>query len=175
MDGCNSSSVPFQEPNFYKTRADIPDDIRIQVVELLNQSLADTIDLKSQILQAIWHVRGMNFYQFYLLFGEISEQLEEQITLLVGRISALASTPLITVKIAAQCSQLSEFPFNAATAEEILQSLAECVSLHGKSVRLGIVQANDLGDAATAHIYTKIACMADQHLWLLESHCNVDN
>ena len=175
MDGCNFSSVPFQEPQFYKTRADIPDDVRIQVVELLNQSLADTIDLKSQILQAIWHVRGMNFYQFYLLFGEISEQLEEQTTLLVGRISALASTPLITVRIAAQCSQLSEFPFNAVTVEEILRSLAECVSLHGKSVRLGIVQANDLGDAVTAHIYTKISRTVDRHLWLLESHYNIDD
>ena len=174
MDTFNSSAVPFQEPKFYGTRADIPDDIRIQVVELLNQTLANTIDLKSQILQAIWHVRGIHFYPFYLLFSQISEQLDEQISLLLERISALASTPLVTVRSAAQYSQLPEFQFNAATTEEVLQALAQCVSLYGKLVRLGIIQTTDLGDAATAHIYTEISRTVDHHLWLLESHCNVD-
>lgn len=174
MDRFDFSSVPFQEPRFYKTRTELPDETRIQLVELLNQSLADTIDLNSQVLQAIWYVRGIDFYQFYLLFSEISGQLEDQIGLLVERISALASTPLITVRIAAQCSQLSEFPFDAATADEILQALTQQFFCHSKFVRLGISQVSDLGDAATAHIYMQIACTVDQHLWLLESHCNVD-
>ena len=174
MDGFNSSSIPLQEPKFYKTRAEIPEDNRIQLVELLNQSLADTIDLKSQILQAIWHVRGINFYQFYLLFGEMSDQLEAQSKLLIERISALASTPLVTIRIVAQYSQLSEFSFHATTTEEVLEALAQRVSLHGKFLRLGIIQATDLGDAATARMYTKIACTVDQHLWLLESHCSTD-
>ncbi|MEM9484984.1 MAG: DNA starvation/stationary phase protection protein Dps [Cyanobacteria bacterium P01_F01_bin.116] len=174
MDRLNSGFVPFQEPRFYKTQANIPDDIRIQLVELLNQSLANTIDLKSQIFQAIWHVRGINFYQHYLLFSDVSDQLDEQITLLGERISALASTPLLTVKLAAQYSQLSEFPFHASTTEEILQALAQQVSLHSKCVRLGILQATDLGDATTAQTYTKISSTVDKHLWLLESHCNID-
>ena len=174
MDGLNASSARFQEPKFYETKADIPDDIRIQIVELLNQSLADTMDLKSQILQAIWHVRGLHFYQFYLLFDQISQQLDEHIKLLVERISALASTPLITVRIVAQHSQLSEFPFQVSTVEEILQALAQRISFHGKFVRVGIVQATDLGDIATAHMYTTISRAVDKHLWLLESHCNSD-
>ena len=104
----------------------------------------------------------------------MSEQLEEQITLLIKRICALASTPLLTVRIASQYSQLSEFPFNATSAEAILQALAQQVSLYGKFVRLATAQATDLGDAATVHTYTKITCKVDNHLWLLGSHCNVD-
>lgn len=174
MDVFNSSPGPFQEPKFYRTRAEIPDDIRIQIVELLNQSLADTIDLKSQLLQAIWHVRGLHFYQFYLLFNGISEQLEAQSRVLTERISALASTPLVTVRVAAQSSQLAEFPFHVVTVEELVQALAHRVALYSKSVRLGILQTTDLGDASTARVYAEIAQVVDHHLWLLESHCNMD-
>lgn len=92
----------------------------------------------------------------------------------IERISALASTPLATVQIAAQYSQLSEFPFNAVTVEDMLQALAQRVSLHSRFVRLVMVQVSDLGDAATTDIYTKIARTVDHHLWLLKSHCNVD-
>lgn len=67
MNESNFTAIPFHEPRFYATSMDIPEDIRIQIVELLNQTLASTVDLNSQILQAIWHTRGMNFYQFYYL------------------------------------------------------------------------------------------------------------
>jgi len=173
MAKSNPNTIPFQEPRFYDTSVDIPEDIRIQVVELLNQTLASTVDLNSQILQATWYARGMNFYQFYQLFGEISAQLQTQISLLVERIGALASTPLLTVSVVAQSSQLSEFPFKAATTEEILQALAKRTSVHSKFVRFGIVQVTDLGDLVTAQIYIDFSRMVDRHLWLLESHCNI--
>lgn len=171
MDRFNFSSIPFQEPKFYRTGANIPDDIRIQVVELLNQSLADTINLKSQILQAIWHVRGMHFYQFYLLFEEIAEQLDEQIMLITERISALASTPLLTVRIVARHSQLPELTFNNYDVAETLNALTQSMSVHGRSTKFAIEQITDLEDTVTAGIYTGLSRIVDYHLWLLESHC----
>ena len=171
MDESNSNAIPFQEPRFYDTGLDIPEDIRIQIVELLNQTLASTVDLNSQILQAIWHMRGMNFYQFYQLFSKISEQLQTQINLLTERIGALASTPLLTVRLAAQSSQLSEFPFKATTVEELLQALAKQTSSHGKFVRFGIVQVTDRGDLVTAQLYIDFSRVVDRHLRLLEAHC----
>lgn len=174
MDRFNFSSIPFQEPKFHRTRAEIPDDIRIQIVELLNQSLADTINLKSQILQAIWHVRGIHFYQFYLLFEEIAEQLDEQIMLITDRISALASTPLLTVRIVARHSQLPELTFNNSDPAETLEALTQSLSVHGRSTRFAIEQTTDMDDAVTANIYTKLCRVVDYHLWLLESHCITD-
>ena len=150
MCGANPNFMPFQEPKFYQTRAYLPEDIRIQVVELLNQTLATSIDLKSQIRQATWNMRGINFYQFYLLFNEMSEQMEEQIAIISERISALASTPLVSIRIAAQYSQLLEFPLNAATPKETLKALIQRVSLHGKYLRVNIEQVTELEDVVTA-------------------------
>jgi starvation-inducible DNA-binding protein len=39
-------------------RHDIPPDIRLYVVQLLQQTLACTVDLRSQVKQASWNVMG---------------------------------------------------------------------------------------------------------------------
>ncbi|HSF58451.1 MAG TPA: DNA starvation/stationary phase protection protein Dps, partial [Candidatus Binatia bacterium] len=41
----------------YKTRIDLPAEVREQVITLLNQHLADTFDLYSQAKQAHWNVK----------------------------------------------------------------------------------------------------------------------
>lgn len=170
MDKVNASSSPFQEPKFYQTKTNIPEDIRIQIIELLNQSLADTLDLKSQVLQAIWHVRGLHFYQFYLLFGEIAKQLDDHIRLITERISALASTPLLMVRIVAQCSQLPELTFNNDNTLQTLNALSQSISIHGRFIRLAIEQVVVLEDTVTVDMYTQLSRTVDHHLWLLESH-----
>ncbi|MEM9219512.1 MAG: DNA starvation/stationary phase protection protein Dps [Cyanobacteria bacterium P01_F01_bin.150] len=169
MHGANVN-FPFQEPRFYPTQCDIPEDIRIQIVEWLNQTLATSIDLNSQIQQATWTLRGIHFYPFYLLFNEMLIQNGYFIHTISKRISALASTPLVSVRIAGQYSQLPEFPFDQDTTEETLQSLAHRVALHSRWVRQAIEQMIELGDRATADIYTQFSRTLDYHLWLLEAH-----
>ena len=52
----------------YKTRIDLPAEVREQVITLLNQHLADTFDLYSQAKQAHWNVKGPEFFQLHELF-----------------------------------------------------------------------------------------------------------
>jgi len=51
----------------FETRIDIPDSTRESMVELLNQCLADTFDLYTQIKQAHWNVKGMNFMSLHFI------------------------------------------------------------------------------------------------------------
>lgn len=169
MHGTNVN-FPFQEPRFYPTQCDIPEDIRIQIVECLNQTLATSLDLNSQIQQAIWTLRGINFYPFYLLLNGMSVQNNHYIHILAARIRALASTPLVSVRMAGQYSQLPEFPFGENTTEKTLQLLAYRVALHGHWVRCAIAQMIELDDRVTADIYTQFSRTLDHHRWLLEAH-----
>ncbi|MEO1006109.1 MAG: ferritin-like domain-containing protein, partial [Cyanobacteria bacterium J06638_38] len=73
----------------YSSRIDLPENIRTPIIELLNASLAISTDLKSQVKQAHWNVKGMNFYQLHLLFDTIAGELEEYIDLVAERITAL--------------------------------------------------------------------------------------
>ena len=51
----------------YATRIDLAENIRVKVVDTLNQTLAATLDLKTQVKQAHWNVKGMEFHQLHLL------------------------------------------------------------------------------------------------------------
>ena len=50
------------QQKLYGTRIDLAEDIRVKVIEILNQTLAATLDLKTQTKQAHWNVKGMDFY-----------------------------------------------------------------------------------------------------------------
>ena len=45
----------------YETENDIPKPARTELVALINQRLADAIDLQMQLKQAHWNVKGPHF------------------------------------------------------------------------------------------------------------------
>ena len=73
----------------FPTHIDIPAEKRAALIEMLNQHLADTFDLYSQVKQAHWNVKGKDFYQLHLLFDEIAEEIEPFIDLLAERVTSL--------------------------------------------------------------------------------------
>src|SRR5215510_12569066 len=66
----------------FATRNDAPHHIRQAMIILLNQQLADTFDLYSQVKQAHWNVKGMHFLQLHLLFDELAKSLIEYVDLI---------------------------------------------------------------------------------------------
>ena len=143
----------------YSTRIDIPLEIRTQVIELLNQTLATTLDLKTQVKQAHWNVKGINFYQ-----------LEEYIDLIAERVTALAGAAMGTARIAASQSAIPEYPFDILDGKDHLTALADRIAPYAKIIRAAINQTTELGDADTADLYTEISRTIDKYLWFLEAH-----
>ncbi len=158
----------------YPTRIDIPPEIRSQVIELLNQTLATTLDLKTQIKQAHWNVKGINFYQLHQLFDEIATQLEEYIDLIAERVTALGGVAMGTVRIAASQSVLPEYPFDVVDGKDHVIALADRMAPYAKVVRAAINQATELEDANTADLYTEISRTIDKYLWFLEAHLQAE-
>ncbi|MGF1496475.1 MAG: DNA starvation/stationary phase protection protein Dps [Elainellaceae cyanobacterium] len=155
---------------FYPTRIDLPLDVRSQVAELLNQTLAATLDLKTQTKQAHWNVKGMDFYQLHELFDEMATELEEYIDTVAERITALGGTAMGTARIAAADSILPEYDLDAVEGAEHITALAERYAAYAKHVRDGIGKTDELGDADTADLYTEISRTVDMRLWFLEAH-----
>lgn len=155
---------------FYPTRIDLPQDVRSQVTEILNQTLAATLDLKTQTKQAHWNVKGMDFYQLHELFDEIAGELEEYVDMVAERVTALGGTAMGTARIAAAESILPEYDLGAVTGEEHVTALAERFAAYAKHVRESIDATDDLGDADTADLYTEVSRTIDKRLWFLEAH-----
>ena len=166
----NGDIPKFQDIRFYETRSDLPKDLRVQVVELLSQTLVTTIDLKTQVKQAHWNVKGPNFYQLHLLFDEIATQIDDYVDLIAERITTLGGTALGTVRLAAQYSELREYPVEAINGAEHVTALTEQIAPYAQLVRTAIDQTTELGDADTADLYTEISRTVDKYLWFLESY-----
>jgi starvation-inducible DNA-binding protein len=154
----------------YSTRIDISAEIRSQVNLLLNQSLATAIDLKTQIKYAHWNVKGNNFYQLHTLFDEIASEVEEFIDLIAERITALGGEALGTARIAAERSELPEYPFDAVDGMDHVAVLADRLAIYAKTLRQNIGKTDDLGDMNTNDLFIEISRAIDKRLWFLEAH-----
>lgn len=154
----------------YATRIDLSEELRAKVAEILNQTLAATLDLKTQTKQAHWNVKGMDFYQLHLLFDEMAGELEEYVDMVAERITALGGVAMGTARIAAAESILPEYAFDAISGPEHVTALADRYGAYAKHVRDAIDTTDGLGDADTADLYTEISRTIDKRLWFLEAH-----
>ncbi|ARV60532.1 DNA starvation/stationary phase protection protein Dps [Nostocales cyanobacterium HT-58-2] len=154
----------------YPTRIDIPAEARSQIIAILNQTLAASLDLKTQVKQAHWNVKGSDFYQLHELFDEIATELEEFIDLVAERVTALAGYALGTARLAAANSILPEYPLDIDAGLDHVAALADRFAPYAKHIREAIDKTNDLGDADTADLYTEVSRTIDKRLWFLEAH-----
>ena len=73
----------------YETSNDLALATRRSVVEMLNEHLADAIDLHLQAKQAHWNIKGPNFVGLHELFDRIAAQADEYADLIAERAVAL--------------------------------------------------------------------------------------
>ncbi len=154
----------------YSTRIDIPAEIRSQVIEILNQTLAATTDLKTQVKQAHWNVKGMDFYQLHELFDEIATEVEEFTDKFAERITALGGYAVGTVRAAAEQSFLPEYPFDINDGKAHVTALADRLAIFAKSLREAINKTDELNDMDTNDLYVEVSRVIDMRLWFLEAH-----
>jgi starvation-inducible DNA-binding protein len=152
------------------TRHDLPEPVRQEMIQLLNQQLADTFDLFSQTKQAHWNVKGPEFYQLHELYDELAAPLLEFVDLIAERATALAGAATGTTRMAAKATRLPEFSDGPVGSLESSQMLADRYANLAHSTRQGIDQATEAGDMDTADLLTEVSRGLDKSLWFLEAH-----
>jgi len=78
------------------------------LVALLNQTLADALDLAYQTKQAHWNVKGFNFFGLHLLFNDLHAQLLIYLDQLAERVVAIGGQTMGTIRIAGETSPRAE-------------------------------------------------------------------
>jgi starvation-inducible DNA-binding protein len=154
----------------HKTKNDLPEDIRGQVVEILNARLADAIDLKLQAKQAHWNVKGANFIALHELFDQVATDADTYVDDIAERAVQLGGTARGTVQTVADRSTLREYPLNIAEGAAHVEALSDALAAFGKKVREAIDETAALQDADTADLFTGISRGVDKHLWFVEAH-----
>lgn len=154
----------------YRTKNDLPEDVRSQVISLLAERLADCLDLHLQAKQAHWNVKGPNFIALHELFDKVADEVEEHVDLIAERIVQLGGIARGTARVAAKRSTLDEYPLDIADGAEHVEALASALATFGAKARQAIDWATELDDQDTADIFIEVSRGTDKLLWLVEAH-----
>ncbi len=158
----------------YESRIDLLDASRVRVAKLLNERLADAIDLGAQTKHAHWNVKGPHFIALHELFDKVAENVEEHIDELAERITALGGTAHGTIGHVARSSSLKPYPDDITEGMAHVRALSAALADFGAKVRQGIDSTGGYGDAGTADLLTGVSRDVDKHLWLLEAHLQAE-
>jgi starvation-inducible DNA-binding protein len=154
----------------FDTRNDLPLGTRTKIVKLLNERLADAIDLGTQVKHAHWNVKGPNFIALHELFDKIAENVEEHIDTLAERATALGGIAHGTLAAVARATSLKPYPQNITDGVAHVKALAAALGTFGARVRAAIDDSTALKDADSADLFTGISREVDKDLWFLEAH-----
>src|SRR5437870_2373035 len=163
-------AVAARDGRLYPTKNDLPEAARREAIGLLNQRLADAIDLQTQCKQAHWNVKGPSFIALHQLFDQINEAVEDYVDLLAERVVQLGGVAEGTVGVVRERSTLPGYPLALSSGPEHVAALADALAGFGRTARVGIEELTALADADSADILTEISRGVDQWLWFVEAH-----
>jgi starvation-inducible DNA-binding protein len=152
------------------TKNSLREPTRRKIIELLNQQLADVIDLGLQAKQAHWNVKGPHFIGLHELFDQVAEELWEYTDNIAERAVELGGTALGTSQIVSKRSRLAPYPLKISSGRDHVAALSSALAGFGSSTRTAIDRAGKAGDADTADLFTEISRGVDKLLWMVEAH-----
>lgn len=152
------------------SKIDLKHNIREAMAELLNARLADALDLRGQLYQAHWNVKGPHFIMLHQLFDTLGTELEVDIDELAERATALGGRADGTPASVAKRSTLPRYPEIASGESEHLKAILASLAAFGASIRAAIDAADEAGDKGTADLFTGISRGLDKKLWFVETH-----
>jgi len=145
-------------------------EVRMDMVALCNQQLANLFDLYSQTKQAHWNVKGMHFEALHVLFDKMADTVFPFGDMVAERATALGGTALGTARMAAGASELPEMPADVFAGRALLELVVARWGQVANGVRLAIDVADDAGDKDTADLFTEISREVEKLLWFAEAH-----
>jgi starvation-inducible DNA-binding protein len=154
----------------FETSNDLASTTRRSAIELLNEHLADAIDLHLQAKQAHWNIKGPNFVGLHALFDQIAAEASEYADLIAERAVALGGIARGTLQAVSTQSQLREYPLDIGDWRAHVHAMQDALATFGRGARKAIDDAEALNDADTADLFTDISRGADKSLWMVEAH-----
>jgi len=152
------------------TRNSLSQKIRLEMTSLLQQRLADSIDLMMLAKHAHWNVKGSNFIALHKLFDKVFSDVSGYVDVIAERIVQLGGIAQGSIRTIAKTSSLPEYPSSISSGDKHVAELAHEIAFYGELMRKAIATATQVHDADTADIFTEVSRGADVNLWFVEAH-----
>ena len=148
----------------------IASNTKTEMIGLLNERLAEAIDLALITKQAHWNLKGPTFIAVHEFLDEVRDDVDEHVDIIAERVAQLDGVALGTIQTVSKATTLPPYHTDIRKVEDHLKALVEHFGKVSKTARAAIDKADDAGDADTADIFTAYSRMLDKNLWFLKSH-----
>lgn len=138
---------------------------------LMNQRLAEAVDLQAQLKQASWNVRRTQTTSMHELFDEIAREAECIMDMVAERIVQFGGMAKGTVRTAAIRSRLQEYPL-ATGGKNHAEAVARVLSDFRHEAYSSIAEVSALGDSDTANLFAEICSGIDKWLRFVQARSN---
>jgi starvation-inducible DNA-binding protein len=162
------------EAKLLNTRNDLPTNAKQVSIGVLQGCLVDTIDLYNATRQAHWNVKGSHFGSLHALFEQFYTDLAADADEVAERIVQLGGTANGTTQVLAAGTRLEPYPTNLYAGMDHVRAMADRYAQVAKTLRAGIDEVEEAGDADTADLLTGQSRAIDKKLWMLEAHLGTD-
>ena len=153
-----------------KAQKDLRQNTKAASTTLLNERLADAIDLALSIKQAHWNLKGPQFIALHMMLDQLRGEVDGHVDMIAERVAQLGGTALGTTQSVAKATTLRGYPTDIYKARDHLAALIERYGATANAVRRAIDEADEAGDAGTTDIFTAFSRALDKSLWFLEAH-----
>jgi starvation-inducible DNA-binding protein len=157
----------------FTNHVSLPEETKTTLIDTLNHVLATTSDLRSQVKQAHWNIKGPQFVARHELFDGLAAKLVGYTDAVAERAATLGGYARGTVRQSAESSKLTEYDVRAVDGKHHIQALVDRYSVYTRMIRDAVREAAELGDPATEDLYTEVLRGTELDMWFLESHLNV--
>ncbi len=154
----------------YENRVALPENVKQQVTQVMQESLAEASDMHSQAKFAHWNVKGDNFYQLHLVFDQVAKVIGKQVDPIAERITQLGGVANGTLRQAACVSKIPEYPVDTIAGMDHVRALADALGHYCQNLRETSDKVGDLGDEPTSDFFNQLIVDAEEQLYFLESH-----
>jgi len=151
------------------TAVALAENIRQELVTILNATLASTLDLQTKVKQAHWNVKGAQFFARHELFDQLADHLRERADTVAERASTLGGTTTGTLRMAVKETKLPEYDVKGKTGKDHVEALVRQYGKYCGMLRENVAESGKR-DPATEDLMTETLREAELDLWFLESH-----
>jgi len=152
-----------------QTAAALATDARTEIVNALNQSVAETVVTTMLAQNFHWNVTGPMFNTLHLMFMDQYTELWNSVDVIAERIRALDQFAIGSYKDFSHYSSVKDAPSNPPKAEEMIALLVEGHETVIKTIRSIYELVGKASDQATEDMLTQRINVHEKTAWMLRS------
>ncbi|WP_120716002.1 DNA starvation/stationary phase protection protein Dps [Tsuneonella amylolytica] len=148
----------------------VEDNTAKKMIGLLNDRLADGIDLANAVKQAHWNIKGPSFIGIHELLDDVADRMRDHVDTIAERCVILGGIAKGTTQNVEKDSSLKAYPDSIHDQKDHVKELTERFKDFGAKCREAIDTASEAGDEDTADLFTGVSRAVDKDAWFIGAH-----